>query len=232
MASPAPAPALSEKVDRAARERARCLATGILGAGVVHEFANLLTVVDGLRQVAQLGIPFAEGEQLMRPSAARCHTIVEAFRHFFADRIESASPTFDLEVACLEVLLRARLRGRSTQLDFSGVERAASLDPRHAVALRLAFLCAVLALLEQARGGEGYPRRIEFRTLCDEGRCTGLAVRAIGLAASSDAGALESELLSAARALVEPLGGTVERAPAGDSLRIELAAAPELSAAR
>ena len=143
-------------------ERARRTAAGILCSGLVHEFANLLTVIDGLAQIAELGIPWNDSQRMVKPPADRCHGLVDAFRHFFCDSGASASPlTLATEMRHAEQLLRARLRGRGTQVLTSGGEGVA-LTAARAPRLRLAYLLPLLAALEASRVLDRYPARIEL----------------------------------------------------------------------
>jgi hypothetical protein len=142
-------------------ERARRTAAGLLGAGVVHEFANLLTVLDGIAQMSAHGISFGDCQRMIRPSADRSTALIDAYRYFFADRGTDVPVTFDAEMRRLESLLRVRLRGCKAQIDFSGATAPFLIAGRCAPSVRVAFLIVALAHVDQlARGGH------DVGTLC------------------------------------------------------------------
>lgn len=130
-------------------ERARTMAAGLLGGGVIHEFANLLTVLDGLSQMSAHGISFDDCQRMIRPSAEKSAALIDTYRHFFADRGSDAPVTFDAEMRRLETLLRVRLRGCSARIDFSGATAAFLIDGRRAPSMRVAWLIASLAHIDR-----------------------------------------------------------------------------------
>lgn len=130
-------------------ERARTIAAGLLGGGVVHEFANLLTVIDGLSQMSAHGISFEDCRRMIRPSAERSSALIDAYRHFFADRGSDTPVTFDAEMRRLEILLRIRLRGSKAKVDFADATAPFLIDGRRAPTIRVAWLVASLAHVDQ-----------------------------------------------------------------------------------
>ncbi|MBI4879299.1 MAG: hypothetical protein HY812_06520 [Planctomycetes bacterium] len=173
---------------------------------MVHEFANLLTVLDGLRQIDALGAPHRPNSELIEQPLARCHGLLEAFRGLFSERgrAEAVLPAA-LELADLRALLVARLRGRPTRVS---VEAGPSLvlSAEAGTAARLAFLCAILGVLEHGRGAARYPEAIELSAHGRQDRCTRL------LARFSDAAEAPADHPAA------ELAGTLTRV-AGDLLR-------------
>ncbi len=143
-------------------ERARRLASGAICAGVVHEFANLLTVIDGLEQITTLGIPWSDGHRLIHPPAERGQALVHSFRHFFAERATDGPVELGDEMRQLEAILRVRLRGRRTHLEVDAAE-GTWIHGRAAPSLRMVLLLIALALVEPGRTRESDATALRFR---------------------------------------------------------------------
>ena len=156
-----------DAADQGCLQTARSLAAGIVSGGMVHEFANLLTIIDGQRQMERLGLvgdgPTSDIGQMLGEPAERCQRLVEAFRYVFSD-LESDVQEVPLsqELGSLEVLLAARLRGRSTRIEIDPIGSKLLLPGRGSQAMRLAFLLGLFAILEHGRARESYPGRISL----------------------------------------------------------------------
>ncbi len=186
-------------------EQGRRLAAGALCSGVVHEFANLLTVLDGLSQITALGIPWSDGQRMIKPPAERGLTLIEAFRHYFAERASEGPVDYATEMRHLDSLLRIRLRGRRTHLEFE-CDGLRSLPGQYAPHARLTLLLAALAPLEAARIADCYPTRVRVVGTSIDGRAEWLA-HFDGMAALlPDALHSMQSLLAAAGALAAQFG--------------------------
>jgi hypothetical protein len=198
------------------------IASGMLASAMVHEFANLLTVIDGLSQVGELGISFAEGQEMMQPPASRCHSLVDAYRHFFTERISSHPSPVVVDMRQFEILLRARLRGRGTAIDLRGGDCV--IDPTRAHALRLVFVLASLAILEEGRRIDRWPQRIEFSTdRVVDGHL--LRARFVALTAPER---VEEPLISLAARLASAAGGVLAISRGAVATELHLSLGPEL----
>lgn len=132
--------------------RARMLAAGALAPGVVHEFANLLTIVDGARQLGSHGLSASSGQSLVDAPVQRSRRLVDAFRNVFAELAEGDAPRDAAsDLSDLELLLRARLRGTRTHVAVEVESSSLMLPGSERGLVRLACLCGVLGLLERAR---------------------------------------------------------------------------------
>jgi len=160
-------------------ETARSLAAGIISGGVIHEFANLLTIVDGQLQLESLGLvagaSAGEVGRLLAEPAGRGLQLVEAFRHVFSD-LDPGPQEAPLthELASLRVLLAVRLRGRPTHVEIGSGDSPLLLPGPSSPAMRLAFLLGLLSILEHGRAGDHYPERILL-----DGTGTGSTCRAL-----------------------------------------------------
>lgn len=199
-------------------ERARLLCAGSLSNGVVHEFANLLTVFHGLRQMSDVGVATASEWSMLEEPVSRGQALVDAFRYFFSERLDGQSGApVSLEFESLKILLRARLRGRPTRVE---IETASSLilSSTHAAAARLSFLSAVLSCLEHGRGGQ-YPSVVQFVAVGQGHDCTELTARIHGFVAS-EAGhpcqGAADELWDAATEVAASVGSSLEALPAAE----------------
>lgn len=195
---------------------ARTLAAGALVGGLVHEVANLLTVVDGLRQMERLGQPAkagAERQALLDRPAERCSRLIEAFRSLLVEWPggEDEAAGGGGELAAMRVLLESRLRGRSTRVLVGADPEAAAARAVRADVQRVALLLAVLALLEHARDGRPYPRTIEL--------CRVRGGFSAHLAACRAAGDEEGAFASSSRAMLEAASALVRAG--GGSLTLE-----------
>ncbi len=205
---------------------ARTLAAGILSGGVVHEFANLLTVLGGLRQIDALGAPHRPDSELIEQPLARCHELLEAFRDLFSERgrAEAALPA-EVDLASLQALLAARLRGRPTRVLAASCTLV--LPAPAAGVARLALLCAILAVLEHSRGAPRYPSAIELSAHGSQGRCSRLEARFSGATeapAGHPAAALAATLSETAADLLRQSAGrlAVRGGPAPGAVLVEV----------
>ena len=217
--------------DVALIERGRRLAAGALCSGVVHEYANLLTVVGGISQIHDLGLPWSENQRTMFQSPAeRGLGLIEAFRHFLGERSCSSPIGLDLELRYLEALLKVRLRGRRTTLEIHQ-DPMPLLHEDASIGARVAILLATLAPLEGLR--ERFPSRIDFEFVPrPDARASGtLRIRfqtegEIELSSACD------ELLAVASALAAQWGGELSvRSGAPGSIEVGVAFTPASTAA-
>lgn len=203
---------------RGAREEtllahARAAAAGLLSSGVVHEFANLLTVVDGMRQMAALAPEAMPTLNLLDKPADRCGGVVEAFRHLFTDRGQhstSSSARQDLE--CVRELLKAHVRGLPTRIEVSEAGGGLLVDGQSGVVLRAAFLCAVLGWIERSRTTGDRPAWIELSADGADERCHSFSADIV-ISGSGESGprpdtdAFAELLLGLGRDLADASGG-------------------------
>ncbi|MFG0317291.1 MAG: hypothetical protein ACF8XB_08465 [Planctomycetota bacterium JB042] len=220
-------------------QTARTAASGLLAGGVVHEFANLLTVVDGMRQMAALAPDSPPKLTLLDQPADRCGAIVEAFRHFFGergDRVEAS--TARLELTSLGELLRAFLRGHAARVDVQEAGAELPVDGRLGATLRPVILCVVLGRLERARAAEATPSRVGLAAERDaDGGVAfvahlggGDALASLGPVegAPGDDASLGERVEAVGRELAAALGGEVEDVPStrppGRRLRVRVPA--------
>ena len=146
-------------------QAAGALGAGIVSRGVVHEFANLLTVLNGQMQMQQMGIPAgSQGSGIpavLHEPAERCQLLVEAFRHFFSDHCAApgSRPLAD-ELDCLVLLLTATLRGQTTTVASDPACARLTLAGETAHMVRLAALLTILSVLEHGRAGDRAPDQV------------------------------------------------------------------------
>ncbi|MFH0946828.1 MAG: hypothetical protein V2A76_16660 [Planctomycetota bacterium] len=198
-------------------QAAGALAAGIVGRGVVHEFANLLTVLNGQRQMQQLGMSLDTRESgipvVVHEPADRCQLLVEAFRHFFSDVgvAPCARPLTD-DLDSLELLLRATLRGQTTTVECDPACAHLTLVGGTAHMVRLALLLAILSVLEHGRAGDRAPERVYLSA-----RSSGMSCEAIlatvtrfrPMPAADVAFVTARRLWDAATRLIRECGGTL-----------------------
>jgi hypothetical protein len=200
--------------------RARNAAAGALAGGVVHEVANLLTVVDGLRQLRSAG-GSNEDLRLLDAPAARCQELVECWRLVFGRRLPEPVPA-EPELRALARLLETHLRGRRTVVAVAAHD--AVLDAALLVHGIPVLACAVLAMLERARRAGVDAERLELRALAaPEG--TSLEAHGRGLSLDGAAADWPAPLEEAARALAEEVSlglGTTASAGQGAGLTVRV----------
>ncbi len=126
----------------------RLLVAGTIGGGVIHEFANLLTVIDGNRQMAEMGLA-RRGTDRTREPLERSRTFVEAYRYVFG----SADPAYDvaasLELDAIATLVRVKLRGQPGRVEARIPRPDDIMIPRRvATGVRFCFLAAVFGILD------------------------------------------------------------------------------------
>jgi len=158
---------------------ARTLASGVIASAVVHEFANLLTVVDGLRQLRAISGDVSDTALLDGP-AAGCEQLVGAFRRLFSRRMTTDSSARD-DLSSMSIVLAAHLRGRRT-VTATDDELDLVLAGEMAEACSLTFLCQVLALLARCRVSGQDAERVELGAEGSDGRCVALTARCVGVA--------------------------------------------------
>ncbi len=220
-------------------QTARSAASGLLASGVVHEFANLLTVVDGMRQMAALAPDSPPQVTLLDQPADRCGSIVEAFRHFFGERGERVeASTAGLELASLKELLRAFLRGQAARVEVQEAGGELPVDGRLGATLRPALLCVVLGRLERAREADATPSWVGLSAERDADGGVAFVAHLGGAEALSalepvegggaDDASLGDRVEAVGRELATALGGEVEDVPStrppGRRLRIRIPA--------
>jgi hypothetical protein len=147
---------------------AKLLAAGCISSGVIHEVANLLTVIDGQIQIREMngGVsrPGRDPLTLLQSPAQKCRDVVDAFRSCFAFNESVPYPLpWESELRAIVPLLHVRLRARQTQLDVPDGSSRATLPGAVASRVRVGILCATLGLLEHARHLDRYPTRIRIR---------------------------------------------------------------------
>lgn len=212
---------------------ARILAAGALAGGVVHEVANLLTVVDGLRQMEQLGMtrPDAgEDSNLIDRPADRCTVLVDAFRGVFAEQDPGGGDQPLAEaLEQVRVLLRTRLRGRPTRIEIDSRSHSLVLPREMAETVTLSLLLVVLAGIENCQQQDAYPGRVTLEPIVNGDACRGMSAWISGCPnALHDVadGSATGTLLQAATRLVRSGNGTLSMHPdeerGGVTIRIQL----------
>lgn len=146
----------------------KLLAAGCVSSGVIHEVANLLTVIDGQIQIREMGgvsaRPGRDPLTLLQSPAQKCRDVVDAFRACFAFTEAVPYPTpWESELRAILPLLHVRLRARQTQLEVPDGSSRATMPGASASRVRIAILCGVFGLLEHARHKDRYPTRIRMR---------------------------------------------------------------------
>lgn len=192
-------------------ERARTLAAGVLAGGVVHEFANLLTVVDGMRQMEMIAPETPTRAGILSGPSERCQSLVESFRHLFSHRgaTPPAGPVVQ-DLDCFHSMLKIHLRGCPTRIEVDGAATEARLlDGGTGVLLRPAFLCGLLGVIEGGRVQGRVPELIRIGGLGTEDQGHGF-VADFGAPVRTDAASdpsLAELLLGATSELTESAGG-------------------------
>lgn len=146
----------------------KLLAAGCLSSGVIHEVANLLTVLDGQIQIREMlgggSRPGRDPLTLLQSPAQKCRDVVDAYRSCFAFTEAMQYPTpWESELRAVAPLIQVRLRARQTQLEMPDGSSRTTLPGAVAGRVRIAILCALLGLLEHARHRDRYPARIRMR---------------------------------------------------------------------
>ncbi|MBK6940135.1 MAG: hypothetical protein IPH13_07985 [Planctomycetes bacterium] len=146
----------------------KLLAAGCVSSGVIHEVANLLTVIDGQIQIREMGgvspRPGRDPLTLLQSPAQKCRDVVDAFRACFAFTEALPYPTpWESEVRAIVPLIHVRLRARQTQIEVPDGSSRATMPGASAGRVRIAILCALLGMLEHARHKDRYPTRLRMR---------------------------------------------------------------------
>jgi hypothetical protein len=200
---------------------AKLLAAGIVSNGVIHEVANLLTVLDGQIQIRELagGGPRTGRDplELLQSPAHKCRDVVEAFRACFAyvEPIPYPVP-WESEIRALVPVVKLRLRARATEIEVPDESSQRTLPGAFAARTRIAVLCAILGLLEHARAHDRYPSRIRFELAGKDSTGAVLAVRLFGFE--------RAQAGHAAEQIGSRMVGLAERVMTGTPLRLQVAA--------
>lgn len=200
-------------------EKGRLLVIGVLGGGIVHEFANLLTVVDGLRQMGEMGLAGTWRPDLVARPAARCQEVVHAFRWAFSDE-DDVSTAADEAAHWISTLIALRLRGRRTVFDGRGIGEHLGPLGAQAPQIRIAILCALLALLDPLRGETPDPEVLTLTAARDGSLCR-LLLQGRAWPASRG-NATEAALWEATEEILRGVDGTIRRSAPGPQLEVEL----------
>lgn len=156
------APNEADARDASVIDRLRVVSSGLLASCLVHEFANLLTIVDGGLQMARLGLAPPDPATI-DPTAVRCGALVRAFRHLFGrPRPVGAVVALRSELAMMEPLLSARLRGQRTRVLVAAEGGSVTVGDGVVAEVRAGWFALVLAELEARRPDEGELLAIEM----------------------------------------------------------------------
>ena len=202
-------------------ERARLLAVGALGGGIVHEFANLLTVVDGLRQMGEMGMTKAWRPELLRKPALRCDELVSAFRSTFADEVPQSVHALGDSLRWIETLLAARLRGHRATVELASVP-AIELSGSLAPSVRVALLCCLLAMIEQIGVEPDEPDRLRIHAERAEGGALLLRLDGPRWPDVETRSPATAALFEAASDLAAEVGGRLATDADSEGARVEL----------
>ncbi len=136
-------------------ERARRAVFGHLGAAILHETNNVLTVMAGVRQLLKAGIALSDRVGgMIDQQLVRMEELVGSIRRLGPDDPEGGSAPRDAAfvLESVERILALVGKGRGLNFDRSA---APGVAPRDTEAAGLALLCALLPLLPE-RGGPGF----------------------------------------------------------------------------
>lgn len=139
----------SSPADAQLMHQVRLTVSGALASSILHEFANLLTIVDGSRQVARMGLKPPDSS-IIDPTADRCGELVTAFRSVLsAPRCAGIPVRVQHDVAGIAALVEARLRGGMTQVRLLDIEASVTMLDSVSAPLRLGWFAVILGEIER-----------------------------------------------------------------------------------
>ncbi len=217
--------------------RARHVASGLVSSGIVHEFANLLTVFDGIRQVRQLRNEASPDlDRMIEEPVERSRQLIDAYRHVFADSWAApatavASASIRADISAVALLTRTRLRGRSTRVEFESPDAADAIDAARSVPLRVVLLLATLAIIEEGKANDLAPVEIRIRGEIGPGESFGATIAArFGSPPAENSShpstGLAREAWSEAEAVVQAFAASLRRSVDGPLVRCSVHSGP------
>lgn len=194
-------------------ERTRITVAGVLAPSLLHEFSNLLTIVDGSRQMARLGLGQPDSAAI-DPTADRCFQLVVAFRHLLsAPPYVGAPVSLKVDFSGIRSLVEARLKGSPTQVRVDDCDPSISLLDTISTPLRLGWFAVILGEIERLAALGTPPAEIELsaKTLSDGGIGLSARYRVAGRLQRAHGGSYvaSAELSSAAAELLASIGATL-----------------------
>lgn len=197
-----------ERVGAKSLPLVRLLVAGAVGSGVVHEFANLLTVIEGNRQMAEMGF-VRSGSDPTREPVERARGFIEAYRYVFG----AADPTYDAPAAqdldAIASLVRVKLRGRPCRVvvDPAAARSSGVVPARISSGARFCYLAAVIGAIDSSPSASS----VELAVTVEHGTVTSFDATVRGIATARDMGPDSAPILAAAGTLATELRADLRR---------------------